>query len=227
MKLAVCMTAYNRPGYLSVALESLRSNDLTGVQLFAVCEPGNDASAQLLRNVDFMESNVEVNRKRLHNPTNLWRVLNKASSQSDIMFVQEDDVVLSPDALNMVRWAFNNPPRGVELFGVNTLVAIELSIERSKDALWVTRCFMSLGWAMSSEMWFKIRHRWMNDCRGWDFSMQRILESDSRFAIASPRVSRCTHIGRLGGTHCTEAEHDRRFSRLPVSDGSNVNYHYE
>jgi hypothetical protein len=220
----VTLVAYRRLHYLNRVIESLKKNSLTGYSLFVGVEPDDQSVVDYCRNLDFMPTTVVVNENRLGVAWNPHATISRAfAAGSSFNVALEDDVVLSPDALSLANWFFALPYCekyfSLNLFNYHSDAAFPDEVEESNH-------FVPLGWAVTTRMWHDlVEPGWMCDQRGWDFSVNRILESNPGLRLLQPRLARANHIGREDGAHCTPAFHDATFSRLPISDGLYRDYH--
>jgi len=211
----ITLVAYNRLRYLSRTLESLRHNLLEGYTLFIGVEPEDEDVAAYCRQIDWIPTEVVINPERYGVAWNPYHTINraiKAGSQFNVAL--EDDLYLSPDALQLANW-YNERHAGRHLClcfcNYSSVYHQPLSVFQSKT-------FVPLGYCFSREAWMTaLAPNWMSDMRGWDYSVQTLIdESASRYLLV-PGLSRATHIGREQGSHCTIHYHDRIFKDMPLS----------
>jgi hypothetical protein len=222
MMKTITLVAYNRLHYLEQTIECLKKNNLDGYTLFLGVEPEDEAVIAYCRSLDFMPINLTINPETLGVAWNPKATISRAfDAGSQFNVALEDDLLLSPDALDLANWFFGIP--NSDFFSIN------LCNYRSDSAFPAevdeTDHFIPLGWAASQTVWrTEIEPSWMCDSRGWDFSLNKILEDRKDRKLLQPRLARSNHNGRDGGKHCTAEFHDRVFQNLPISDGSVRNY---
>src|SRR5208282_4786804 len=79
------------------------------------------------------------------------------------------------------------------------------------------RHFCPWGWCITKEQYEKwIQPAWMCDPRGWDFSINRIIEHEPALKVLTPTLSRSRNIGR-NGIHETPEHYDTVFSNAVFS----------
>ena len=79
---------------------------------------------------------------------------------------------------------------------------------------------------MPKNVWVDmVSHEWMNDARGWDFSINGMFDRRPDHFLLQPLWARANHIGREGGQFITHQYFDATFKELSVSDGSERTYH--
>lgn len=213
MRHAIAMTAYGRPDCLAQTLAALRVQDLRGFErLYVAQDPGHPDEAavtRMIRQIAFMPSTAWVNRVAMNNRWNLPLVVDRAfNTGADIVTILEDDILLSPDALDLVRW-----------WGLKTeLHATTLALCLFNDSFTTERAgdverykhFCPWGWACTRQQWTSIlKPNWNRNPRGWDFSVVEMCEHYGRETVR-PVVSRSKHIGETG-IHFHPSLHRQRF----------------
>lgn len=219
----ITLVAYNRLHYMVRMIESLKRNNLEGYTLFIGVEPDNLSVVEYCQNLNFMPTKVTVNPQRLGVAWNPFATISRAfDSGSDFNVAVEDDLILSPDALDLANWFFalpENPYLCLGLFNYESDPTFPDQVEMVDE-------FTPLGWAITASIWRRlIKSNWMIDSRGWDFSMNIIRQNNPANKVLRPQWARANHIGREGGVHCSPEFHDQMFSRLEISDGSGRLYH--
>jgi hypothetical protein len=214
----ITLVACNRLHYLAKTIECLRRNHLEGYTLFIGVEPVDDAVVEYCRQLDFMPIDLTVNATRLGVAWNPKATISRAfDAGSEFNVALEDDLLLAPDALDLANWFFELNKQ--QFFSLN--LCNYRSDPSFPSEIEPTDHFIPLGWAITRAVWQEsIRPNWMCDPRGWDFSVNTILESQIRQRLLQPRLARSNHNGREGGEHCTPEFHDRTFARLSISDGN-------
>jgi hypothetical protein len=219
----ITLVACDRLNYLSKTIECLKQNRLDGYELFIGVEPEDAAVVEYCRRLQFMPITLTVNPTRLGVAWNPKATIDRAfDAGSEFNVAIEDDLLLAPDALDLANWFLES--HGRHFFSLN--LCNYRSDSSFPSQVESTDHFIPLGWAVTREAWQEsIRLNWMCDPRGWDFSVNRILETQTRKRLLQPRLARSNHNGREGGEHCTPEFHDRTFAHLPMSDGTTRHYH--
>jgi hypothetical protein len=234
-ELAIVFTCFERPAYLEQMLTSLLRCEglITGrARLFARVEPSPrlpDVLALLERLVPTAE--VTVNPERLgvrHNP---HAALEAAFAHCERVLYLEEDLLVAPDLLSLVDAYFACEQPGdlcLNLLLGGTCSAAFYSDVSLPSALVRARAFNSLGWAATRDKWRRYLSAWwfdddrrfctVDDVRasGWDIAVHRRLLAEN-LRVVAPLLARALHIGRSGGVHCSEADHDRAFAALPLA----------
>lgn len=210
MNLAMTMTAFRRADYLKTVLKSLEKNPGTEnyVLHFGV-EPVDQNVINVCKSVQFMRTVVTVNPERLGVLKNPFELLRRTFDTGvDGVLYLEDDVVLSPDAVAMASWYFNQPT-------ANNYICLNLYNHDSVPsadpaALFGGDKFSALGIGITRHQWkTHFEPNWEVDKRGWDFSITGLLASGMK--VLQPRYSRSHHIGREGGIHYRAVLHDKMY----------------
>jgi hypothetical protein len=218
----ITLVACNRLHYLRQTIECLKKNNLDGYKLFLGVEPLDEAVIAYCRGLNFMPFDLTINSERLGVAWNPKATISRAfDAGTDFNVALEDDLLLSPDALDLANWFFalrNSGFFSMNFCNYRSDAAFPIEVEETDH-------FIPLGWAVNRAVWRKeIEPNWMCDPRGWDFSVNKILEERKDRKVLQPRLARSKHNGREGGEHCTAEFHDRVFQNLPISDGSARSY---
>jgi hypothetical protein len=232
---AVCLTAFRRPDLLARSLDSLRANDPAGNgwTCHIRVEPSpklHEVLAVVKASGLFRSEQVSVNQ-RIQGPNENPRlaILDGFDAGADVVLYQQDDCVLSPDAIRLADWWARLPER--DLFLCLWLLAYdsdparpeEVVPSRGERARALQGCSFHSGgaFAVSSASWRSTLSRWWyTDARGSDWSIGARMDADPNVRALVPALSRAVHVGRTGGTFCTPELHDRLFGSLAVSDGA-------
>jgi hypothetical protein len=195
---------------------------LEGYKLFIGVEPGDEQVAEYCQGLDFMPTNVVINPHRLGVKWNPFETISRAFDSGSLLNVAlEDDVILAPDALDLVNYFYGLESESffcLGLFNYHSNPQLPGLLELSGH-------FAPLGWAATRKRWLELlKPNWPADDRGWDFAFNRALDSNRKLKVLQPKWSRSTHIGREGGTHCTPDYHDKTFGHLSISDGTTRSY---
>lgn len=205
----ITITAYNRPEYLRQALDALSSCRRVGEYvIFAVVDPSDrqfEVQAELERFCEGRLAHVVLNKRRLgcdYNNFFAYQLAFGAGSQFN--FAVEDDIIVSPDSLEMAEWAWSRwPPQalGFCLFNRNLPGLPKPNpFEVARNNL-----FNAWGWACPVKVfrryvepnWMCHQRWWKGDAQVWDRSMTQIALDYQMFFIR-PDLSRVRNIGADG-----------------------------
>lgn len=213
----ITLTTWNRPGYTALALDALRRNDVSGYTLFVNAEPGCARTVDQIRRIDFIPVSLHINEQPLGVDWNNRAVYDRAfSAGSRFNVAIEDDVLLSPDALDLANWFYETP--ACRRYAVLNLFTHSREA-RFHEYVVEDTTFSPWGFCLTHEEYqFTIRPQWMCDPRGWDWSICQIFRDGNRSTL-TPALSRARNIGRLGGTHFTPEYHDECFAGIVASSG--------
>lgn len=238
----VTIPAFKRPDALSILLKSLRSNDLDGWKVIIRIEPSNrvqdciEAINSCLHGCDYL---INVNPKVNGVRKNTFEVVSSAFELGSSLNVYlEEDLVVSPDILNMADWYQQHCSE--DLLCLNYLIRISgssacFSTSRYPSSLVKTRSFNSLGIVITKEQWEKyFKANWLtrpngmltyvgHEADGWDFAIYNFLLENPNLHVLHPLHARANHVGG-SGTYCTEAYQDQSFSYVEINTESYNDY---
>lgn len=209
MKKAICLTAFKRPDYLRQVLDSLKSNnDISDFTLFIGIEPVSPEVIRLCRSIDFIPTEITINSRILGVKDNPFQTIKRAFDAGfDLVWQMEDDVIISPDAANLVN-TYANLDRKEEFLCLNLYNPDSYDDD---NRIYPSKGFNALSLAITKDQWKKFfEPNYHIDHRGWDWSMTGLLERSSLNNL-TPALSRSHHIGRDGGTHYRPAQHDKLY----------------
>jgi hypothetical protein len=212
----VSFTVHNRPDYLSETLDSwlqVRSD----MQWLFRCEPGCPAAVSTCRSFT-MPSTVTVNPVLLGVLANPWHALEDAfATGADFAVLAEEDIIVSPDALEMFAWCqrYRDDP---------SVLAVSLHQRDAQPGglAGVTTARWDYDGA-HMWVWGTWRDRWENLLRddwdfaytengggplqrGWDWRIRNKWCLQEGMRVIAPSISRAQHIGKYGGAHATPAQ---------------------
>lgn len=226
----VTLPVYKRADYLERTLAALKANRTEGYTLYVSVDPGNDKVGDLVKAIDFMPTKILWNKERRGLNGNIRHVLFAAMEDgSEFNVAIEDDVTLTPDAIDLAEWFRTLDTRDEYV----ALIFCNFQGKFRPNVIIPSRKFWSWGYCFARQGWEKAFIKgWeyvMEKCQSgvkestWDTHMMRWIMI-GMFTTLLPDLSRSTHIGQVGGTHFREhqsAKHfDRFFKELKQSDGS-------
>jgi len=229
VKKSITLPVHNRPYYLARTLNSLSKLNTSGYQLFVNIEPDNEASLDLIKQIDFMEVNLQINETRLGVRDNPFNLIERAfAAGSEWNYHIEDDLIFAPDVMNLVNWYFDNRIDDVLIYG---------TCNRQKLTNNVMDCdvyvnpvhFSGLGWCVDKKNWHEhIRNIWFDASpngvpieEGWDWNIVRYLRY-GKYAEMLPILSRSNTIGEFG-TYSSKQSHST-FLDLKLSECINPEF---
>lgn len=215
-----------RPTYLKQFLDSLASQSLDGYEI--ICSAENHAKC--IKILEEHELPITILHKknssgvRSHSGArdNMYNVLSYAfENGSDFNVHLEDDFILSPDALDLANWYYDNyknDPMKYMSYGLFNWGS------KGDDYKGVVEAptFHGLGWCAFKENWnICYAKSWYDDtlsrkyadAYGWDWAVEGYFKEFKCKAIL-PAVSRTYHIGRVNGTCCTTDFFDKTYVGL-------------
>jgi len=221
------LTVSGRYFYLNRMLESLQKNALEGYHLIVSVEPSGQPCSKILDRVDFIPKTVIYQPRQLGIRLNPFWVMDHAFSSCGSQFnlYLEDDIILSPDAVSMADWFFEDFLKGgSETAHCGQLVLCLNLFNRSfvscqSSELFLTKDFDALGVGITSSCWKRYFNPWwfeenhsFSGKGHWDHSIRGLLVSDPSLYVVKPHQSRSRHIGLLGSNMnptLQAAVHDR------------------
>lgn len=168
-------------------------------------EPGPKEVWDLVKSIDFIDTRSEKNSEHRGILWNPFVAVERAFRDgSSFNFFLEDDVVISPDAIDLTNWFIKNGSK------YSLLHLFNLETDPSKpDELEEHAGFAPYGWGISSNNWRNmIRNEWHDHLGGWDFSVYKLIKDHTIPLSLRPRFSRSNHIGRIGH-YCTSERWDK------------------
>jgi len=220
MKKTITIAAYNRPDHLKILLDSLRAQllPLDDYEMIISVDAGGNRFGDVLRvakSVDFVAAQVfspNLNLGTNHNTFWLMSHVFDSLGAAHNVYL-EDDLILSPDAFNLVEWYIKHSDElkaveGVEDIG--TYCLCRLHEHGAPDKIYLSRAFVGWGFVMDAHQWARFgRPAWRNPMRMWDTSTAAYIRAQgNRIYNAFPELSRISNTGREGGVHFTPQKFD-------------------
>lgn len=224
MKKTVTVAAYNRPRLLGLLLESLKGQlqSLADYTLHIRIDAGGDHFEGVKRvasSVDFMGSKVSYPKSNEGINVNTYRLMAWAfeEEQADWNIYLEDDLLLSPDAFNLVEWYISNSVelRGGSIEDIGAYCLCRLRGSGDPENVYLSRAFVGWGFLMDAHQWRTYaKPAWRNAQalwgypRMWDNSVADYIRTcGAGVHNVFPELSRITNTGRVG-THFTARKYD-------------------
>jgi len=220
------LTVTDRPHYLREVLDSCKRIDWSGFRLYIGLEPMCDECASMCEAIDFVETEIIHNETCLGINDNPFGLLERAFGDgSEYNVYLEDDVIVSPDILDMTDWYLRQ-----DLSNVMHLQFFQSSSSPSfPESMILHNLFLCWGFVCTAEQWQKhIKKAWrMNpQARTWDVSVLQYMQAQQLDGYV-PMLSRSRNIGTVGTNAAASAELTR-LSTLPhYKGGDTVAYRTE
>ena len=220
----ITIAAHNRPGCLTRLLNSLRGQllPLDDWQVFIRIDEGGDQFEQVKEvaaTVDFAPfrvfwpgANAGINR-------NTFWLMHHVFIDLDAEYnvYLEDDLLLSPDAFNLVEWYIEHAEElGRDADDVGAYCLCRLHGGGDPAEVYLSRALVGWGFLMNRHQWDRFgRVAWCGAEKLWGKSMMwdnslanYIRTCGDRVYNAFPALSRVTNTGRLG-EHFTPVTYDK------------------
>jgi len=229
----ISVIGYNRPEYLTRTLTAL--SQCRGIEDYEIIVSVDDAANQM----DTLVTAHSFAAASWHDRFHVWAhpfgklgvnrhprdVYDHLFSwfQTDFTVVFEDDIVPSPDALELCDWFYNLPTRDeyacLLLHGATKDQSNPLRVDEFNR-------FCPWGWAFTRAAWENIfRPEWNakpetpSGGTGWDWSCGLTIQRHA-LKVLVPVLSRTLNIGREGGTYESPDNWDEWAKELVASDGT-------
>lgn len=210
MKLAMAMTACNRPQYLEFVLVTLANNaGHKNYKMHFSLEPVNPEVIEVAKGVNWMPAEVHVNNTVFGVRKNPYEMLDRVFKAGfDGVLYLEEDVKLSTDAVALADWYFNSGVADdylcLNLYNHDSVAGGD------PKAVIEGKKFSALGMGLTRNQWYNhFKPAWYAHPSGWDFSITDLVNKGGR--VLQPELSRSHHIGRTGGTYYRPHLHDKEY----------------
>lgn len=215
-----------RPNYLKQFLDCLSKQNLDGYTIIASAE-NHFGCINTLKDCGLpitilRKPNSSGRKSHSGARDNMYNVLSYAfKNGSDFNVHLEDDFILSPDALDLANWYYDNykdAPMTYMCYGLFNWG----STGTDYNGLVEAPTFHGLGWCAFKENWDACYDKaWYDDALarkyakayGWDWAVEGYFKEYKCKSIL-PSVSRTYHVGRIDGTCCTVDFFDKTYVGL-------------
>lgn len=222
----VTLVTWNRPELLAGTLHYLKQNFTNGYTLYVGMEPGSSQIETLIGRVDFMPVVSWVNPYRKGVNINAFTTIARAFDDGSEFNVHiEDDVLLSPDALNLANWYFELQDRtnhlGLFFCGPWSNPAWPYCVHRVEP----TAVAPGAGFCISQWQWATIwsRHWFSGEAMYWDKNIEAWAMREKPIVLR-PRFVRSKCAGLRGLTH--HGANDEFFVSNPMSRLKHSHFHW-
>ena len=231
MNKTITIAAYNRPDNLRLLTDSLynqqASFDDWKLHIRIDAGGGNfDDVWAVAEEVDFVDTAIHRVRENEGINQNTYWLMNHVFDHEGAGYnlYLEDDLVLSPDALDVANWYIENEAQLLATPGLDDIGALclckmhDMGRENPQDLLF-SRAFVGWGFLMGERQWWSYGNpAWCNAeilwgrPGMWDNSVANyIRKRGERVYNLFPALSRVTNTGRVG-THFTAKKYDKRMA---------------
>lgn len=207
MRKTITIAAYNRPDNLRMLLDSLRAQLLPfyDYSVIVSVDAGGDKFAEVMdvaKTIDFAPSQVFHSASHLGlNHNTYWpmeHVFDVLGADWNVYL--EDDLVLSPDAFNLVAWYIEHAEEMRNYKDVDDIGAYCLCRLRRNgppENIFLSRAFVGWGFVMDKYQWWKYaRPAWFSGKGTWDTALAvHIRASGPSVCNAHPELSRVANTG--------------------------------
>ena len=206
---AICICTTGRIDYVRQCLDSLRENKTDGWKLHVSMELGFPEVHELIRSVNFMPVVSWINGRRLGPELNTfvaqWTAI--ACDEASALLYFDDDMILSPDAIEMCDWYLNQLPLlDPEKYAGICLCSRDPNNPERPNSISPNDTWQGLvgqGYCYTRAQWFAFvkRNFWVHYPHfggdGYDWALAH-MALDTKRTILRPRLSRSRHIGAEG-----------------------------
>lgn len=199
MNKTISLACYNRPQVLRETLDSIKEQmaNLADYKLYINCEPGNNEVIDIIKNIDFIETDIVINSKQLGLNANTFAHISRAFEKSDFNLYLEDDIVLSPDALNLFEWYMEQDLTDIAMMALCNIT--DRGNKLDENLLYRTRLMYCWGFVVSNKQFEKyFKPVWFPTTGYWARNSANHIRSFKNLYNILPQLSRATTIGRTG-----------------------------
>lgn len=224
----ISLACYNRTEYLKQVISSLKNQvvDLRDYTLVVSIDCDKDGMinrdvATLINDIDFIRTDVYLNRRKLGINGNTFNAIQRAHNMSEHNLYIEDDTPLSPDALNLYDWYTRQNHKGIASMILCNLWGKPDNVNEVQ----ITDKFCGWGFATTRAQFEKyFKPVWFPKTGCWDnSSAKHIRELKGKSMV--PNVSRSTNIG-VTGTNMGEQLWKRFMGNHVSAKHGKFNYAY-
>lgn len=219
MNKTITIAAYNRPKNLIMLLQSLKNQlvPLDDYRLFVRIDRGGEhfeCIREIANSIDFIETRVGYPSRNEGINLNTYEAMRFAYERygADYNVYLEDDLILSPDAFNLVEWyiAHSRELRAeVADIGAFCLCNLQSRSPKGADEVFLSRALIGWGFVMSLRQWeIYAEPVWLEGHSMWDNRMAEHIRSFSGVYNAFPTLSRVSNTGRVGA-HFSQEKFDK------------------
>jgi len=217
----VTILSYNRPEYLEQCIHALI--DCRGVDNYAVLVSVDGGSPLKIKvppswEIVYLQNHYGID----HHNAKCYNAVFDRSNDVDFNVALEDDVILSPDALELADWFYGMWDAEDYAFCSLGDPHYRKVVPRDENYREIHECrsIYTSAWCFSRAQWERMRPEWNRQLKtqlGWDWSLAMAMH-EYGWKSLYPLVSRARNIGRVG-VHSHEEFFDREIAGAVYSDG--------
>jgi len=196
----ISLATNNRPEILCKCLDSLKNQmaDLSEYKLYINSEPGCSEVIDIVKDIDFIETDIVLNKVKLGINANTYAPIKRAFEDgADFNLYWEDDIILSPDALNLFEWYTKLDLKDIASLCLCNLWDKSETLDENK--IYKTRKLAGWGFVVSRHQFEKyFEPAWFPETGCWDISSARHIRTFGGVHNIVPQLSRSTNIGKFG-----------------------------
>ena len=210
MTKVITMALYNRPEYTKTVLAALRQCD--GVADYLILphvDPGNDAVVALAQGIDFAETCLTLNGRKLGCGLNTFKAWEDGFNRAEFIIHIEDDTVPARDCLRYMEHACGAYANLPQLFSVSSYNRERCQPE---DYFRIGRRSAYTCWLVGlwHDRWLWAKDHWNPDPKRYATHLSKEAQSRN-WQEAYPYLSRSQNIGAEGGVHVVSAEWHHKY----------------
>lgn len=195
---------YNRPFYSKQCFEHLsKCKGIENYTMVIGVEPGNQEVIDLCRGINFCDYLLQINETRLGCNKNIGATMGRAFNWADYVIMVEDDILLSPDALQYFEQMECCKADDIGFItGYNKLNYLTENTHKVSKRRW----YHPWLWATWRDRfhYFTQKGAWSVDEPSWDYWV-----NDVKYSEIYPELSRSQNIGAELGVHVPNAQWHR------------------
>lgn len=212
MKKTITLAVANRPENTKMLLDSLKNQiaSLEDYTLYISADPIKGSKKEfkqvldIIHNVDFIETEIKVHSYNQGVNRNTFGLMERVFTEekADFNLYLEDDLVLSPDVIDIYDWIAKNEEPHMAMLCLFTYKDMGNGDPKS----FFNSKFMS-GWGFITDKEaydFYMRDIWCEGERMWDNKVADSVRANGG-CFAYPNISRTTNTGHKG-THFSEKD---------------------
>lgn len=215
MKKTITIAAYNRPGLLRLLLKSLKHqlHSLADYRLYIRIDAGGERFErvkQVALAVDFMDREVSYPEQNEGINMNTYKLMEWVFEEegADWNVYLEDDLLLSPDAFDLVEWYIKHSEEE-EMGDIGAYCLCRLRESGDPEEVYLSRALVAWGFLMDRHQWETYaKPIWLEDEGMWDNRLANHIRSFEGVHNVFPGLSRVTNTGRRGA-HFTVQKYDQ------------------
>jgi Glycosyltransferase like family 2 len=198
----ITLPVHNRVNYLKEMLDSLsKCRNLEEYTLLFSCEPNSDSCVAAVNEFRHPNKVIHLNTSNKGVRRNPYDLLQLAFHvyKSDINIHIEEDVVMSPDCLQLTDWFLEQDSKyGVlNFFNRNNKFNADYEKINEYQITKTQHNFTPFIWSMKPHRWLEFEKVWWVSELGWDYSVVDYMQN-ANWVNLYPECTRANHIGEYG-----------------------------